>query len=106
MPYSIKRVNQKGCRKKWSVYNRKTQKVFAKCTSKKRANKQLNLLRAILYNPNFVPNRKNRTIKQPAAQSVEKNNKYLPNRHKTRAIKQMNYLLRGIKNNRFSSSSS
>jgi len=105
MPYSMKRVNQKGCRKKWTVYNRKTQKVFAKCTSKTRANKQLNLLRAIENNPNFVPNRKNRAIKQPAAQSMEKSSKHLPNRRKTRAIKQMNYLLRGIKNNRFSSSS-
>ena len=104
MPYSVKRVNKTGCRKKWMVYNRKTKRVFAKCTSKKRANKQLNLLRAIENNRNFVPIRKNRTIKQnPPPQSMEKN--HLPNRHKTRAIKQMNYLLRGIKNNRFSSSS-
>jgi hypothetical protein len=57
MPYSIKRVNKKGCRQKWTVYNRKTRRVFAKCTSKTRAKKQLNLLNAIHYNPKFKPNR-------------------------------------------------
>lgn len=58
MPYSMKRVNKKGCRQKWMVFNRKTRKVFAKCTSKTRANKQLKLLRAIENNKNFIPNRK------------------------------------------------
>lgn len=57
MPYSMKRVNRKGCRK-WTVFNRKTRRVFAKCTSKKRATKQLNLLRAIENNPKFVPYRR------------------------------------------------
>ena len=56
MPYSMKKMRRKTCRK-WRVYNRKTGKVFAKCTSKTRAKKQLNLLRAIHYNKNFVPNR-------------------------------------------------
>jgi hypothetical protein len=57
MPYSIKKVNRKGCRK-WSVYNSKTKRVFAKCTTKTRAKKQINLLRAIENNKNFIPNRR------------------------------------------------
>ena len=57
MPYSIKKMNRKGCRK-WSVYNQKTKRVFAKCTTKTRAKKQINLLRAIENNKNFIPNRR------------------------------------------------
>jgi hypothetical protein len=51
MPYTLKKIRGKKC---YQVYNNKTKRVFSKCTSKKKAKKQLNLLRAIENNPNFV----------------------------------------------------
>jgi hypothetical protein len=59
MPYQLRKVKNKSC---YRVYNKKTKKVFAKCSSKKNATKQLRLLRALLYNKKFVLNstRKNR----------------------------------------------
>lgn len=60
MPYSIRKVPNKAC---YRVTNKKTKKVFAKCSSKKNAEKQVRLLRAIENNKGFVPNtgtRKNR----------------------------------------------
>jgi hypothetical protein len=51
MPYALRKT-KKGCVK---VYNKKTRQVFAKCTTQKKADKQLRLLRALEYNPNFVP---------------------------------------------------
>jgi hypothetical protein len=55
MPYASRKVPRKNC---WKVYNKKTKKVFAKCTSSENAQKQMNLLRAIENNKNFVPNSK------------------------------------------------
>lgn len=52
MPYATRKVRNKPC---YRVYNRKTKRVFAKCTTKKQANKQMRLLRAIQNNPNFTP---------------------------------------------------
>lgn len=52
MPYSIKKVPNKSC---YKVYNKKTKRVSAKCTSKSRAQKQVRLLSAIEYNKDFVP---------------------------------------------------
>ncbi len=61
MPYRTRKVPNRNC---YRVYNRKSKKVFAKCTSKTNAMKQLRLLRAIEFNKNFVPNNKpNRTVK-------------------------------------------
>jgi hypothetical protein len=59
MPYQLRKVKNKSC---YRVYNKKTKKVFAKCSSKKNATKQLRLLRALQYNKKFVLNstRKNR----------------------------------------------
>ena len=60
MPYSIRKVNKKPC---YRVYNTKTKKVFAKCSTKVNAVRQLKLLRAIQNNKGFIPNgrtRKNR----------------------------------------------
>jgi uncharacterized protein (UPF0147 family) len=59
MPYNIRKVRNKSC---YKVYNKKTKRVFAKCTSRETAKKQINLLRAIQNNKNFVPRatRKNR----------------------------------------------
>lgn len=51
MPYQSKKVRGKNC---FRVYNKKSKKVFAKCTSKRNAIKQLRLLRAIENNKNFV----------------------------------------------------
>ena len=50
MPYTIKHLRKKKC---YSVINRKTKKVFSKCTSKINAVKQERLLRALKYNPGF-----------------------------------------------------
>jgi hypothetical protein len=63
MPYGIRKVRGKKC---FTVYNKENKRVFAKCTTKKRALKQINLLRAIQYNKSFVPRnvtRKKRTRK-------------------------------------------
>jgi len=54
MPYGIRR--KKNC---YSVFNKKTKKVFSKCTTRKKAVKQSRLLRAIMFNKEFVPNRGN-----------------------------------------------
>ena len=51
MPYATRKVNHKDC---YKVYNKKSKKVFAKCTTKENANKQLRLLRALQYNKKFV----------------------------------------------------
>ncbi len=62
MPYAIRKVPNKSC---YKVYNKKTKRVFSKCTTKKRAEKQIRLLRAIENNKDFVPlaQQKNRTRK-------------------------------------------
>ena len=60
MPYSIRKVPKKPC---YRVYNKKTKKTFAKCATRKNAEKQMRLLRALENNKNFVPNSKNRTQK-------------------------------------------
>lgn len=58
MPYSVRKVRGKSC---FKVYNKKSKRVYSKCTSRENAQKQLRLLRAIEYNKNFVP--RNRTLK-------------------------------------------
>ena len=60
MPYSLRKVPRKSCYKVYKTTSKKgskTKKVFAKCTSLKKAKAQLRLLRAIQYN-GFVPTRK------------------------------------------------
>lgn len=72
MPYAIKKSKKfitihkpyakrikKNC---YSVYNKTSKRVFSKCTTRKNAIKQSRLLRAIMFNKDFVPNntRKNR----------------------------------------------
>ena len=51
MPYTMRKVPRKNC---YRVKNRKSRKVFSKCTTKENATKQLRLLRAIQYNKDFV----------------------------------------------------
>lgn len=53
MPYTIRYHRKKKC---YSVLNKITKRVFSKCTSLKKANKQSRLLRAIMFNKDFVPN--------------------------------------------------
>jgi hypothetical protein len=60
MPYSIRKVHKKPC---YRVYNKKSKKVFAKCSTRENAQKQVRLLRALEFNKNFVPNSNNRTQK-------------------------------------------
>jgi len=55
MPYQSRKVPKKNC---YRVTNRKTKRVFAKCSTKENAKKQLRLLRAIEYNKNFKPRNK------------------------------------------------
>ena len=50
MPYTIRKVRGRPC---YRVKNRRTKRVFAKCTSKKNAKAQIKLLHAIDYNPKF-----------------------------------------------------
>jgi len=50
MPYLLKKVRGKPC---WRVLNKYTKKVFSKCSSRKNAEKQIRLLRAIEFNKSF-----------------------------------------------------
>ena len=56
MPHSVRKSRGKNC---YVVRNKQTRKVFAKCSTKENAIKQSKLLRAIMFNPDFVP----RTLK-------------------------------------------
>lgn len=58
MPFKIRKVRGKNC---YTVYKAKDKKVYAKCTTRKKAEKQLRLLRAIIFNKNFKPNQINNT---------------------------------------------
>lgn len=53
MPYRIRRLRKtkKNC---YQVINPKKNRTFSKCSSKKNAEKQIRLLRAIQYNKKFV----------------------------------------------------
>ena len=59
MPYATRKQRGKPC---YRVYNKKSKKVFAKCSTKENAIKQLRLLRALQYNKNFVFRRR-KTVK-------------------------------------------
>ena len=63
MPYATRKV--KGKYNCYQTFNKKTKKVFSKCTSMKKAKKQLRLLRAIQNNKKFIPysSMKNKTMK-------------------------------------------
>lgn len=55
MPYKTRKVRGKNC---YKVYKPSDKKVFAKCTTKEKAKRQINLLRAIQNNKNFTPRSK------------------------------------------------
>jgi len=72
MPYNIRKVSRKGC---YSVKNKYTKRVFAKCATKENAQKQMRLLRAIEFNKSFKllpkgqrPNDKQRKGQRPKGQ--------------------------------------
>ena len=50
MPFRLRKVSAR-C---YQVYNKRTEKVYSKCASKKNAEAQLRLLRAIEFNKSFV----------------------------------------------------
>jgi hypothetical protein len=54
MPYRTRKVKGKPC---YRVYNKSNKRVFAKCTTKENAARQLRLLRALEFNKNFIPNK-------------------------------------------------
>tara|TARA_Y100001970_G_C13948070_1_gene706757 strand:+ start:366 stop:536 length:171 start_codon:yes stop_codon:yes gene_type:complete len=56
MPYKIRKKRNQNC---FTVYNAKTKRVYAKCTTRKKAEKQIRLLRAIKYG-NFNKTRRSR----------------------------------------------
>ena len=60
MPYTIRKVRGKPC---FKLHNKKSKRVFSKCSTKENVIKQLRLLRAIEYDKNFVP-RGGRTMKK------------------------------------------
>ena len=74
MPYSSRKVRGKKC---YSVYNTITKKRFSKCTSKTKASKQLNLLRALHYNKTFTPytSKKRKLPRQSRSTATRKNGK-------------------------------
>lgn len=51
MPYSYRKVRNKDC---FKVFNKKTKKVFAKCTTREKAQSQIRLLQAIENNSAFA----------------------------------------------------
>jgi hypothetical protein len=60
MPYKTRKVRNQDC---YKVYNPINKRVFAKCTTREKANKQLRLLRAIQNNKNFRVTRGGKTYK-------------------------------------------
>lgn len=56
MPYATRKVPRRRC---FRVYNTSTKRVFSKCTSKSKAKRQVNLLRAIENNRTFKRRKRN-----------------------------------------------
>jgi hypothetical protein len=75
MPYQLRKVHGKPC---FRITNKKTKRIFARCTSKIRAKKQLTLLRALAYNKNFVPRsqllRRSKRIRNQRIRTQKKQN--------------------------------
>ena len=46
MLYKIRKKRNQNC---FTVYNAKTKRIFSKCTTRKKAEKQIRLLKAITY---------------------------------------------------------
>lgn len=52
----VRKVRNKPC---YRVSNKKTKKVYAKCSTKENAKKQVKLLRAVENNPKFIEKLRN-----------------------------------------------
>tara|TARA_Y100000389_G_C17461072_1_gene521741 strand:+ start:281 stop:511 length:231 start_codon:yes stop_codon:yes gene_type:complete len=61
MPYGIRKMPNRAC---YKVFNKNTKKVFAKCTTMEKAQKQLRLLRGLKNNPKFRSKFKRSTMKK------------------------------------------
>lgn len=61
MPYKTRKVRGKNC---YRVYNSKSKKTFAKCTSAANAAKQIRLLRALQNSRTFRKQVKERRVTQ------------------------------------------
>jgi hypothetical protein len=58
MPYAIRKVPNKSCYRVYKAKSKKgSRRIFSKCATKKNAENQLRLLRALQYNKNFVLNK-------------------------------------------------
>jgi hypothetical protein len=57
MPYKIRKVYKQDC---FKVYNPKTKKIYAKCTTRDKAKRQIRLLNAIEKNPKFRTTMRNK----------------------------------------------
>ena len=58
MPYTIRKVPNRNCysvKKAKGKAKGKGRRIFARCTSKAKAKKQVRLLYALENNPNFIP---------------------------------------------------
>ena len=60
MPYLLRKVRNKHC---YRVSNKVSKHVFSKCTTLKKARKQLRLLHAIDHNKSFHPIKMRKTRK-------------------------------------------
>ena len=56
MPYLVRKVRNKNC---YRVSNKVSKHVFSKCTTMKKAKKQLRLLHAVDHNKSFHPTNSN-----------------------------------------------
>jgi len=72
MPYTVRKMPKRNC---YKVFNKNTKKVFAKCTSRVKSQKQLRLLRGIKYNQKFRDKLKRVTKKNIGGQNEKKNTK-------------------------------
>ncbi len=72
MPYTIRKVRNRRC---YRVENAKTKRVFAKCTSKAKAESQVRLLRAIENNKNFILRPEKRKVTKRARNVTMKKRK-------------------------------
>lgn len=59
MAYKIRKVRGKDC---YKVYNSISKHVFAKCTTKEKATRQMNLLKQIVYNNPSAKTRKKKHL--------------------------------------------
>lgn len=72
MPYSIRKMPKRDC---YKVFNKNTKKVFSKCTSRAKSQKQLRLLRGIKYNPKFRSKVNRTTMKRTGGKKYKNNMK-------------------------------